>query len=705
MDKKTISGLLLMGLVIFGFMWLNKPSEEELARQRQEQQEKVQAEQAKAKADSQAIASLDTLTTTDVEGLKKTVADYGTKTDVNGTTTYQLSNGKLDATLADNNVTGSIALGNTTVSIANVINHTVDAQYYAPAVKTIREAVSQMGKYRQFASALTGTDSVVTLQNKVLKLDIATKGGIISKAILKDYKAFNAKEVVLFSKDTDSYSFILNSTDARYDTKDLYFAPRMLGDTAVLMEIDLGSNAKFGIKYSLEKEGYLVKMEVVQQNMQSIIPTSTSDMGFNWHQKMSRHEKGEMFEERNSGIFYKFAGGDVENLSESSEDTQNLTDKIKWVGFKNQFFSAAIIADKNFTNAEFKSVPFEKGTPEAKIFLKDLTANMTLEYSSAQANPASFHFFFGPNLYPLLSSYDNKISPDEDLKLTNLIPLGWSFFRWINTGFIIPIFDFLGKYIANYGIIILIMTIFIKIILFPLTYKSMISQAKMRILAPDIKQINDKYPGKENAMVRQQKTMALYSQAGASPFSGCLPMLLQMPILFAMFSFFPSCIELRGESFLWVKDLSAPDAIISWNAQIPFITNYFGNHISLFCLLMTVTNIIYTKINMQNQAGGNSMPGMKVMMYMMPLMFLVFFNNYAAGLSYYYFISLLITIGLTYLFRITVSEEKVRAKMAENAKKPKKKSGFMARLEEAQRQQQAAMRAQQNKKGNSKGRK
>ncbi len=229
--------------------------------------------------------------------------------------------------------------------------------------------------------------------------------------------------------------------------------------------------------------------------------------------------------------------------------------------------------------------------------------------------------------------------------------------------------------------------------LFPLTYKSYKSQAKMRVLAPDIKAINDKYPGAENAMIRQQKTMALYSKAGASPMSGCLPMLLQMPILFAMFSFFPSCIELRGQSFLWAHDLSAPDAIISWSGNIPFITEYFGNHISLFCLLMTATNIIYTYINMQNQPS--TMPGMKWMMYLMPLFFLVFFNNYAAGLSYYYFLSLLITIIQTYAFRYIIKEEDVRKAMAEASKKPRKKSGFMARLEEMQRQQQAMLREQQ----------
>ena len=223
------------------------------------------------------------------------------------------------------------------------------------------------------------------------------------------------------------------------------------------------------------------------------------------------------------------------------------------------------------------------------------------------------------------------------------------------------------------------------------------SQAKMRVLAPDIAEINEKYPGDENALKRQQKTMELYSMAGASPFGGCLPMMLQMPILIAMFTFFPSCIELRGQSFLWAADLSAPDKIVEWTAQIPFITNYFGNHISLFCLLMTVTNIVYTYLTMQSQSQQNAMPGMKWMMYLMPLMFLVFFNNYASGLSYYYFISLLITIVQTYSCRLIVKEEAVRAKIAENRAKPRKKSGFMARLEQAQRMQQEQLKEQQKR--------
>ena len=315
-----------------------------------------------------------------------------------------------------------------------------------------------------------------------------------------------------------------------------------------------------------------------------------------------------------------------------------------------------------------------------------------MDFSSQAETPVSIDIFLGPNLYPLLSSLDKEIpGADKDsLDLTNLIPLGWPIFRWINTLIIIPVFTFLSKFISSYGLIILLLTVFIKLILFPFTYKSFKSQAKMRLLAPEIKEINEKYPGQENAMTRNQKTMALYSKAGASPMSGCLPMLLQMPVLIAMFWFFPSAIELRGEHFLWATDLSAPDVIFT----LPFTIPWYGSHVSLFCLLMTATNIIYTRINMQNQ-GGSAMPGMKWMMYLMPVMFLFIFNDYASGLSYYYFLSLLITIVQTYLFRYFTDEEKMRAQMKANAAKSKKKSGWMARLEEAQRKQQAILREQQ----------
>ncbi|MEG1916275.1 MAG: membrane protein insertase YidC [Muribaculaceae bacterium] len=699
MDRNTIIGMLLMGAVIFGFMWMNQPSPEEVAAQQRKAQAAM-VEQTSHKKEKDVAAQhspADSLTANDIALLKSSISKYGKSSTKDGAKT--LTSDGVHVSLTGDALIGTVTLTDTVVDINTAISGSV-SPIQSRAVTAIKSAMSNMGKYQNFSQYLSGRDTVVTLQNKLLKVDISSKGGSISQATLKEYKAYNANEVVIFNAKTNTYSFILNSTDQKFDTKDFYFDPIVENDSTILMSLNLGNGSMWGIRYTLSPNSYLVKMDIIQKNMDKVIPPNIADMGFYWHQKMSRHEEGEMFEERNSSIFYKFAGGDVDYLSESSNDEKKLTDKIKWISFKNQFFSVALIPDTYFTSGDFTSKVIEKGTPEHKDFLKDLTAISSLEYSSANPAPASFNFFFGPNLYPLLSSYDDKISPDEDLMLTNLIPLGWSFFRWINTGLIIPIFDLLGKWISNYGIIILLLTFIIKIILFPLTYKSFISQAKMRILAPDIKEINDKYPGKENAMLRQQKTMGLYSKAGASPFSGCLPMLLQMPILFAMFNFFPSCIELRGEPFLWVKDLSAPDAIVTWTAQIPFITNYFGNHISLFCLLMTVTNILYTRINMQNQAGGTQMPGMKMMMYMMPVMFLVFFNNYAAGLSYYYFISLLITIIQTYAFRHFVNEDKMRKKMAANALKPKKKSGFMARLEEAQRQQQAALKAQQ--KGKSK---
>ena len=473
------------------------------------------------------------------------------------------------------------------------------------------------------------------------------------------------------------------------DTRDLYFTPEIDGN-AVNMILQLANGSQMGIRYSLPEDSYMLKMDIWQKDMDRVIPSSAVYWDFIWDQKMRRQEQGRMFEERNSALYYKFAGDDVEHLSESGNDEEKATTSLKWIGFKNQFFSTAFIADGKFNDGIFTSRSLEEDR-----YLKQFHAESTIDYDSKESQVAGFNIFLGPNSYPLLSSYDDDLSGDQTLDLDKLVPLGYKFFRWINTLIVIPVFTFLGKFFSNYGVIILLLTIFIKLVLFPFTYKSYKSQARMRVLAPQIKEINDKYPGQDKAMERQRLTMDLYSKAGVNPMGGCLPLLLQMPILIAMFTFFPSSIELRGESFLWAKDLSTYDAIVSWDTYIPLITPYFGNHISLFCLLMTITNLIYTKINMQNTAGQQQMPGMKFMMYLMPVMFLVFFNNYSAGLSYYYFLSLLITIIQTYVFRKCINEEKVLAELKENQKKPRKKSGFMARLEEAQRQQQAALREQQ----------
>ena len=701
MDKNAIIGMLLAAAVIFGFMWLNQPSEEELARA---EAARIEAEvNQKARTANSAFGIADTITSQELKTLKLTVQQFGHVD--NGS--YKLENGGVSILLDGEKLSGSIAFeGALTVDLSEALSPTTaNVALHNRAVAKVRELINDFTKNGSFANYLNGHDTTVVLENELLKVELSSKGGVISSVQLKEYKAYNEEQVKLFDSSSNSYGFILNTYSQRFDTRDFYFTPVVLNDSTVLMQLDLGDGSKFGLKYMLSKGSYDVAMDFVQENMNKVIPMNIPNLDFEWKQKISRHEEGRMFEERNSALFYKYAGGDVDNLSETGNDDDEMQDKLKWVAFKNQFFSSVLICKTYFNGAKMDSRVIDSDNPDSKNFMKDLSLSSSFEYNSASAVPVSFNFFFGPNLYPLLSSYDEKVSPDEDLELTKLIPLGWPMFRWINTGFIIPVFNFLGKFIGNYGVIILIMTFMIKLILWPLAHKSYMSQAKMRLLAPDIKAINEKYPGKDNAMVRQQKMMALYSSAGANPMSGCLPMLLQLPILVAMFSFFPSCIELRGESFLWAKDLSAPDAIVSWDVNIPFITTFFGNHISLFCLLMTVTNVIYSRINMQNQAGSDSMPGMKMMIYLMPLMFLIFFNNYASGLSYYYFVSLLITIAQTYGYRHFVSEEKMRAKMAENAKKPKKKSGFMARLEEAQRQQQA-MLAEQNrrKNNNSKGR-
>lgn len=691
-------GLLLMGAVILGFMWLNKPEVDPNSPMPQEQ---LTTEQEKAVTDNELASPADSLTVAEYNMLAGAIKQFGVA-DSTGRATFTAPDMQLSSD--GRNIQGYVRVDSTDININYLVTPELSSiqplspQVMDRAAAAVKARLRDLSQYRGFARYLQGTDTSVKLENDLIAVDLSTKGGMIARAELKKYDSYRGGNVVVCNKDNDNYSFILNSTDREFDTRDFYFTPVQESDSTVLMSLDLGGGASFGLRYTLAPDSYVVKLDVVQKGMESVIPSSVVTMDFLWHQKMIRQEKGRMFEERNSAIYYKYAGGSVENLSEAKNDDEEVNERIKWIGFKNQFFSMAFVAKNHFNRADLKSQVLDKLNPE---YLKEMDAVASVDYSAANSNPASFDILVVPNLYPLLSDLSDDLQPGDDLNLTRLIPLGWTLFRWINTWIVIPVFEILGKWFTNYGIIILLLTIFIKIIIFPFTYKSYMSQAKMRLLNPEIQVINEKYPGQENAMTRQQKTMELYSRAGANPMAGCLPMLLQMPVLIAMFTFFPSCIELRGESFLWAKDLSAPDAIISWTANIPLVTEYFGNHISLFCLLMTATNIIYTKITMASQASSNAMPGMKWMMYLMPLMFLVFFNNYAAGLSYYYFLSLLITIIQTYVFRHVVSEEKMRAKMAEAAKKPRKKSGFMARLEEAQRQQQAALREQQKRqKGN-----
>ena len=682
MDKNTITGLLLMAAVMFGFLWLSKPSEAEQAA------EAARREQARAAREEAEAAPAFTITAADSAALAATVRSMGSANDKG---TYSFANEYFDLTVDSvGTLSGTYKDGNATVSISDLTGGRaqLDAKALSDAAARIKDLTANAAKYAGFARYLSGEGKEIVLENELVRVSLNSRGAKVEQVELKNYNTEvggDTTTVKLFRDATDSYGFLFRTSDQRLDTRDFNFTPTLEGDSAVYFAISPADGAEWGIRYTLAKDNYTVRMDVIQKGMSAVLPANTSSMDFEWHQKMARNELGRTFEERNSAIYYNYIGEGVEEMNANEDDSESINARLRWVAFKNQFFSSVIIARDCFTNAELTSLNLKTDD-----YLKDMTMAAALPYTVSDGTAASFDWYFGPNDYPILSDLDDTLGYDN-LSLTRLIPLGWSLFRWINTLIVIPIFTLLGNYISNYGIIILLLTIFIKLIIFPFTFKSFKSQAKMRVLAPEIKEINEKYPNQEDALKRQQETMALYSRAGASPFSGCLPMLLQMPVLIAMFSFFPSAIELRGQSFLWAHDLSAPDTIFT----LPFTIPFYGNHVSLFCLLMTIVNIIYMKVNMQSQPSSQGMPGMKMMMYIMPVMFLFIFNDYASGLSYYYFLSLLITIVQTWIFRRVIDEKKVREQLLANARKPRKKSGWMARLEEASRQAQAAQRQQQ----------
>lgn len=688
--------VLVVTAVFFGMMLL-MPKKDDSTKKVEQQTETVQ--------DNSPV----TISDAEMALVPSIVREIGVRDTTGGRESFSYVTDNVALRVADGRLSGTVSVDSFAVDIDSAfIRHfpvEMNVTQQDLAYNTLVKEVKEIGVYRKFASLRKATSAAdtISMHNDVLALEFDPRGGMISRATLLDkkYRTFfpskedknriDSAQVQVFSPaDKASYWFNISYNNNDISTSQLYFTPKQVNDSVVEMTLDLGDGARWGYRYTLPQgDSYVVRMDVIQQNTQNVLPQNATQMTLCWKMNMPRLERGLTFEERNSGIYYRYTGETPDNINGNSSKVEKLQHTVQWLAFKDQFFSTIMIPRKGFISGTVEQQAF-KVQPDA-THIKLLAADMEVPYSPSEEIGASIDIFIGPNLYPLLKGIDDELASDDGLSLTRVIPLGWSWLRWINTLIVIPVFTFLSGFVSNYGIIILLLTIFIKLIIFPFTYKSYLSQAKMRLLAPEIKEINDKYPGKENAMVRQQKTMALYSRAGASPFSGCLPLLLQMPILIAMFSFFPSCIELRGQSFLWVQDLAAPDVIFT----LPFSIPFYGKEVSLFCLFMTVTNIIYTRINMKNQPSSSSMPGMKWMMYLMPVMFLFFFNSYPAALSYYYFLSLLITIIQTWVFRRCVNEEKLRRKMAENAAKPKKKSGFMARLEEAQRKQQAALREQQ----------
>ncbi len=554
-------------------------------------------------------------------------------------------------------------------------------------------------QYGIFANSSVGDEKIFTVESDLLKLEFTNKGGRILSTELKDYKTFDGQPLILFNSDTTKFNlaFHLNN-NYLVQTKDFYFQTvlpenmsgenvKVTGDEAFTFsqrlyvdkdETSFDPDKYIEYVYTVKGNNYMVDYTINFVGMNDLVRPMANYINLEWAVDVRQHEKTV---DRWNGetVYYKPLTDDVDYLSETKDDDETLDNKVKWISYKQHFFSTTLIAKESFANAEIKTFTKENINPESR-YVKSMQSVVGIPYRLGMDNSIPMSFYFGPNKYNVLRKYK--------LGLERQIPLGWSFFLlwWINVYAVIPVFNFLGTFGWNYGIIILVLTILLKVVLFPIAYKTYKSTAKMRVLKPEIDELGKKFPKKEDAMKKQQATMALYKKAGVNPMAGCVPMLLQMPILFAMFRFFPASIELRQQAFLWATDLSSYDSIFSWDVSIPILDSVYGNHISLFTLLMTVSTVIYTRINNQMMSSGQQMAGMKTMMYLMPIMFLGIFNNYAAGLSYYYFLANIITFGQMYLIRRTIDEKKIRAKIELNKKKPAKKSKFQQRLEQAQKQ-------------------
>lgn len=576
-----------------------------------------------------------------------------------------------------------------------------------PALQVIEQAQAEQSSaeptssianadlYGQFAPFMLGENTLYKLENDLMELSLSSKGGRIASVRLKNYLTHDSMPLILFDEQHSSFDITLISSNNRIiNTQDLYFKP-VPGNNPLefIFRLDLAQDQHLDFVYTLQEEHYLMSMDIRGRGLENLLSPGLSKLDLSWALKMRSQEKGRKFEQRYSMMRYKFMGDDVEKLSEAKNDSKSINNRLHWVAFKDQFFAAVLISDKGLVSNELSS----KMENDLSPHIKDYSLRSAIDFDMRGDKEAKLNFYFGPTKYAILKKMDKGVAKSEQLKLDNLVPLGGSIIRWVNVGLILPMFNFFGSFINNFGIIIILMTICIKILILPMTFKSYKSSAKMRLLKPQIDEINTKFAGESKAQERSNATMELYKRAGVNPMGGCLPMLMQFPILIAMFWFFPASIELRQESFLWAKDLSTYDAIISWEANIPLISKFFGNHISLFCLLMTVTNLIYTKINSSNTGASEQMPGMKTMMYIMPLMFLFIFNQYSSGLSFYYFVSTLFTIGQTYLFRASIDEQKMLKQLMENKSKPVKKSGFAKRLEEAQRMQREQIKQQAKK--------
>ena len=547
-----------------------------------------------------------------------------------------------------------------------------------------------------FYAALQGNATDVVLKNKNVELTVNTKGGVVSKAVIKNFEDRNGnKDVTLFDSKTQSLNFALTAKEVNINTADLYFTPSNQTDSTVTMTAVAGAGKSLVIDYVLGKD-YMLHTKVQAIGLAGAFAPSTTQMDVQWKDMVRQQERGFTFENRYASLTYHEADGGTDYLSEGKKiENETIEKKIDWVAFKNQFFSAVMIAKNDFAeNSQMTSIPQEKGSG----YLKQYEAKMKTFFDPTGKTPSEFDFYYGPNDFRLLKRVEKECTFDKDLDMQRLVYLGWPLFRIINRWFTIYVFDFLTGLNINMGIVLILITLLLKLITYPMVKKSYMSSAKMRVLKPKLEEATKHLNKPEDQMQKQQAMMTEYAKYGVSPLLGCLPMLIQMPIWIAMFNFVPNAIQLRGESFLWIKDLSTYDPIIEWNTNLWLI----GDHLSLTCILFCVANILYSLMTMRQQRDqmvgqqAEQMKMMQWMMFLMPLMFFFMFNDYSAGLNFYYFISLFFSAAIMWTLRKTTNDEKLLAilekKYEENKNNPKKMSGLAARLQAMQEQQQEMQR-------------
>lgn len=543
---------------------------------------------------------------------------------------------------------------------------------------------------KAFSKALSGNASDVVLRNSKVELTLSTKGGTVQKAVVKGFKNEQGGDnVILFDSKEQSLRFMLAGKDVNLITSDLYFTPSNVSDTTVTMTADAGNGQRLVLDYKLNKD-YLLSFSLRADSMSGLFAPNYNKVDIEWTDLCRQQEKGFTFENRYASLTYHKTEGGTDYLNEAKEKIdEKIEDQIDWVAFKNQFFSAVMISKNNFdANSLMTSIPQQKGSG----YLKQYGAKLKTAFDPTGKQPTELEFYFGPNDFRLLQSVEKESSFKKDLELQRLVYLGWPLFRIINRWFTLYVFDWLTGLNINMGIVLILITLLLKLITYPLVKKSYMSSAKMRVLKPKLEEATKQYDKPEDQMQKQQAMMSLYSKYGVSPLSGCIPMLIQFPIWVAMFNFVPNAIQLRGESFLWIKDLSTYDPIIEWNTDIWGI----GDHLSLTCILFCIANVLYSVMTMRQQKDqmigqqADQMKMMRWMTYLMPVFFFFMFNDYSAGLNFYYCISLFFSAAIMWTLRKTTDDAKLLAilekRYQENKDNPKKMSGFAARLEAMQKQ-------------------